>query len=137
MLDEDDNVREGFLEHEQYVALRDELPDHQKLILVIGYHLGMRRGEILKLGPSRLGREPDPAGEETNESEKGPQCAALRRTAGLVRTSLFRTRYEMSVHCFLERTRHHRSEDGVEEGAGTRVSLHCWFTIYGARPSAT
>jgi hypothetical protein len=34
MLDEDDNVREGFLEHEQYVRLRDELPDHQKLILV-------------------------------------------------------------------------------------------------------
>jgi integrase len=46
---EEDNVREGFLEHGQYVLLRDELPDHQKLILVIGYHLGMRRGEILKL----------------------------------------------------------------------------------------
>ena len=49
MLDENDNVREGFLEHEQYARLRDELRDHQKLILVIGYHLGMRRGEILKL----------------------------------------------------------------------------------------
>jgi integrase len=42
-------VREGFLEHEQYVLLREELPDHQKLILVIGYHFGMRRGEILNL----------------------------------------------------------------------------------------
>lgn len=46
---EEDNVREGFLEHDQYVRLRDELPDHQRLILVIGYHLGMRRGEMLKL----------------------------------------------------------------------------------------
>lgn len=48
MLDQD-NVREGFLEHEQYVLLRGELLDHQRLILVIGYHLGMRRGEILNL----------------------------------------------------------------------------------------
>jgi integrase len=46
---EEDNVREGFLEHEEYIALRTELPDHQRLILVIGYHFGMRRGEILKL----------------------------------------------------------------------------------------
>ncbi|MGH9625118.1 MAG: site-specific integrase, partial [Bryobacteraceae bacterium] len=44
-----DNVREGFLEHKQYAILRDELPGHQKLILVIGYHFGMRRGEILNL----------------------------------------------------------------------------------------
>jgi integrase len=46
---EEDNVREGFLEHEEYLRMREELPDHQKLILVIGYHFGMRRGEILKL----------------------------------------------------------------------------------------
>jgi integrase len=46
---EEDNVREGFLEHNQYLVLRDELADHQRLILVIGYHLGMRRGEILRL----------------------------------------------------------------------------------------
>ncbi|MGH9771414.1 MAG: hypothetical protein ACRD4Q_06920, partial [Candidatus Acidiferrales bacterium] len=47
LLLEEDNVREGFLEHKQYAILRDELPGHQKLILVIGYHFGMRRGEIL------------------------------------------------------------------------------------------
>lgn len=46
---EEDNVREGFLEHSDYVRLRDLLPDHQRLILVIGYHLGLRRGEILQL----------------------------------------------------------------------------------------
>src|SRR4051812_12674720 len=48
LLDED-NVREGFLEHAEYVILRDLLPDHQRIILVIGYHLGLRRGEILLL----------------------------------------------------------------------------------------
>jgi integrase len=49
MLDESDNVREGLLCHTDYVKLRDELPAHQKLILVIGYHFGMRSGEILAL----------------------------------------------------------------------------------------
>ena len=49
MLDESDNVREGLLCHADYVKLRDELPAHQKLILVIGYHFGMRSGEILAL----------------------------------------------------------------------------------------
>lgn len=48
LLDED-NVREGFLEHAEYLRLRELLPDHQRLILVIGYHLGLRRGEILQL----------------------------------------------------------------------------------------
>ena len=48
MLDEDDNVREGFLEHEQYVRLRGELPDHQKLILVIGYLWSAKTTPLLK-----------------------------------------------------------------------------------------
>ena len=51
---EEGNVREGFLEHDDYLRFRGELPDHQRLILVIGYHLGMRRGEILKLRWTKL-----------------------------------------------------------------------------------
>jgi integrase len=49
MLDESDNVREGLLSHPDYVKLRGELPPHQVPLLVIDYHLGMRRREILGL----------------------------------------------------------------------------------------
>jgi len=45
----EDNTREGFLEYEDYVRFRDELPPHQKLILVMGFHWGMRLGELLSL----------------------------------------------------------------------------------------
>lgn len=33
-------MREGFLEDHQYENLRNELPDHQRLILVIGFLQG-------------------------------------------------------------------------------------------------
>lgn len=48
MLDESDNVREGFLSREQYEALLTELPLHLQTLLVLGYHLGMRRGELVR-----------------------------------------------------------------------------------------
>jgi hypothetical protein len=40
----ENNVREGFLEHEQYVRLRNELPKHIRLVFVIAFHLGVRFG---------------------------------------------------------------------------------------------
>ncbi len=49
MLDESSNVREGFLNREQYEALLAELPGHLQTLLVLGFHLGMRRGELVKL----------------------------------------------------------------------------------------
>ena len=49
MLDESDNVREGFLSREEYEALLAELPSHLQTLLVLGYHLGMRRSELIKL----------------------------------------------------------------------------------------
>jgi integrase len=44
-----DNVREGTLEPEEYRHLLGFLPFYLQMVLVIGYHWGMRRGEILKL----------------------------------------------------------------------------------------
>lgn len=54
MLDESDNVREGFLSREEYEALLAELPSHLQTLLVLGYHLGMRRGELVKLKWSQI-----------------------------------------------------------------------------------
>jgi integrase len=45
----ENNVREGILEHHEYVRLRDSLPAHYQLLLVCGYHLGTRLGELIKL----------------------------------------------------------------------------------------
>ena len=45
----EDNVREGFLEAAQYREILDALPDAIKPVFVLGYHLGMRKGELLKL----------------------------------------------------------------------------------------
>lgn len=45
----ENNVRTGFLEHEDYRALLLELPAELKPLLVIGYHVGCRLGELLSL----------------------------------------------------------------------------------------
>jgi integrase len=44
-----DNVREGFLSWDAYRALRDALPDRLKLLFVLAFHVGCRRGELLQL----------------------------------------------------------------------------------------
>jgi integrase len=44
-----EQVRTGFFEKDEFLAMRGALPDHQKVPLTIGYWTGMRRGEILML----------------------------------------------------------------------------------------
>lgn len=41
------NVREGFLEHDEFLAVRGAAPDHLKVAMTIAYYTGMRMREII------------------------------------------------------------------------------------------
>jgi integrase len=45
----ENNVRKGFIEHEDFLALRDVLPEYLKPVLTFAYYTGWRRSEILGL----------------------------------------------------------------------------------------
>jgi len=49
-----DNVREGVLEYEKYRLVRDALPSHARIALVIAFHTGARKGEIAAIRKERI-----------------------------------------------------------------------------------
>src|ERR1019366_36352 len=44
-----DNVRQGFLEQDQYERLLEELPANLKALFVCGYHTGARKNELRRI----------------------------------------------------------------------------------------
>lgn len=54
---EEDNVRAGFFEHDEYLALMVELPDHLKPVVAFGYRSGWRLDEITTLTWSQVDRK--------------------------------------------------------------------------------
>jgi len=51
---EENNVRKGFFEHADFLALREALPDHLKGVATFAYKTGWRRSEILNLTWDRV-----------------------------------------------------------------------------------
>jgi len=43
------NIRSGFFEHEDFLALRGALPDYAKVAVTLAYYCGMRMGEVCSL----------------------------------------------------------------------------------------
>jgi len=51
---EERNVRSGFFEHEDFLALRGALPDYAKVPVTLAYYSGMRMGEVCSLTWSQV-----------------------------------------------------------------------------------
>jgi hypothetical protein len=45
----ENNVRKGFFEHEQFITLRNELPDYLRPYATFGYKIGWRHQELALL----------------------------------------------------------------------------------------
>ena len=65
----ENNVREGFFEHNEFLAVRNHLPDHLKPVATFGYTSGWRLDEILSLPWGQVDRHNGCARLETGDTK--------------------------------------------------------------------
>jgi len=84
----EDNIREGFLESREYRMILDSLPEPLKPAFVLGYHLGMRTGELLALKRDWVDlRRADLCQWTRDKKSQGQDSTDIRRYARLARNA--------------------------------------------------
>lgn len=95
-------ARQGFFEHEKYLALSAALPEYVRPLLAIGYHTGMRKKEILTLRWSQVdflgGLIRLNAGETKND--EGRKIPIFGELAVVLRQQHARRRADCETVCF-------------------------------------
>lgn len=102
------NVRKGFFEHSEYLALSRELPEYLKVVLMFGYYTGARVGEILNLKWSQVDSEGG-----TVNLDPGTTKNDQPRTIPLT--------HELTKSLKLLRPLSHRADDYVFRRRGKRI----------------
>jgi integrase len=98
------NVRQGFFEHREYLALYRELAAHLQPLLAFGYYTGARRGEILSLRWAQVDLKArivrlNPGTTKNDQPRTIPVTGALLETLRTQKTLRDR-RFPQSEHVF-------------------------------------
>ena len=91
------NVRKGFFEHGEFLALRRELPEYLKPVLTFAYFTGAREGEVLNLKWNQVDLEArtvhlEPGTTKNDQPRTIPLCSELLealRTQKTIRDARF------------------------------------------------
>jgi len=107
---EEDNVRIGFLEDEQYAALHAELPAYLKPLLVVAYHVPCRLGELRNLFFNQLDFKANeivlnPGETKNREGRRMPMFGPIRETL-LMQKAIRDAKYPDCPYVFFSKTGH-------------------------------
>jgi len=143
----ENNVRKGFLVHDQYTLVRDALPEYLKPVLAMGYFTGMREGEILPLLWSQISFKDnlvllDPGTTKNDEPRTVSMASELR---AILSMQFDRHKLECPDYPFVffhdcKRIRSFRKawrNTCVRLGLGRFVCAHCETATVGTKRCAT